>query len=108
MLKTEGMGENQICIYEIYKNTVIPHGHHIYAKLYDIAKSKMCVYPQLDHALPHCKYVLRCCAKCPRIYIPDQQKVDQYLDTIPSIRFHIYHIIVRCKKHGRLPLKMST
>ena len=30
--KTEGLGRNQIHIYETYKNMVIPHGRHIYAK----------------------------------------------------------------------------
>ena len=32
MLKTEGLGKIQICIYETYKNTVMPHERHIYAK----------------------------------------------------------------------------
>ena len=36
MLKTEGLGENQIRIYETYKNTVMPHGRHIYAKASDM------------------------------------------------------------------------
>ena len=31
----------------------MPHGNHIYAKAYDIAKAKNCVYPKSDHALPH-------------------------------------------------------
>ena len=46
-------------IYETYKNTVIPHGLHIYAKASDMAESTMCTYPQSDHALPHWKCVLR-------------------------------------------------
>ena len=29
-------------IYETYKNTIMPHGHHIYAKAYDVAKATMC------------------------------------------------------------------
>ena len=45
MLKTEGLGEKKIYIYKTYKNTAIPHGSHIYAKLYDMAKAKICVYP---------------------------------------------------------------
>ena len=40
-------------IYETYKNTVMPHGRHIYAKSYYISKATMCAYPQSDHALPH-------------------------------------------------------
>ena len=54
--------------------------------------------------LPHWKFVLRCCAKFPGINLPDQETGDWYPDTSPSIRFHIYHLIANCKKHGRLPL----
>ena len=82
----------------------MPHGRHIYAKAYDMAKAKMCAYSQSDHALPHCKCVLRCCAKCPSINLTDQETDDQYPDTIPSIRFHVYNLIEHCTKHGRLPL----
>ena len=64
----------------------------------------MCAYSQSYHALPHCKCVSRCRAKCPSINILDQETDDQYHNTIPSISFHIYHLIVSCTKHGRLPL----
>ena len=64
----------------------------------------MCEYPHSDHELPHWKCVLRCCEKFPGINIPDQETYDQYSNTIPSIRFHIYHLIVRCTTHGRLSL----
>ena len=70
----------------------------------------MCEYPQSDHTLPHWKGVMRCCAKYPSITLPDQETDDQYSDTSPSIRFHIYHIIARCTKNRRIPLtdkKMS-
>ena len=82
----------------------MPHGRHIYAKAYDMAKETMCAYKQSDNALPHWKCALRCCAKCPIINIPDQETDDQYPDTSTSINFHIYHINTRCKKYGRLPL----
>ena len=82
----------------------MPHGRHIYAKAYDMSKSTMCALSQSDHALPHWKCVLRCCDKCPSINLPDQEIDYQYPDTSPSIRFHVYHIIARCKKHGRLSL----
>ena len=82
----------------------MPHESHIYAKSSDMAKAKMCAYPKSDHALPHWKFVLRCFAKCPRINIPDQETYDQYYNLSPSIRFHIYQLIVRCTTHGRLPL----
>ena len=35
-------GEKENRIYETYKNTVMPHGCHIYAKAYDMAKETMC------------------------------------------------------------------
>ena len=50
----------------------MPHGCHIYAKSYDMAKAKMCTYPQSNHTLPHCKCILRFCAECPCINLPCQ------------------------------------
>ena len=83
----------------------MPHGRHIYAKSYDMAKAKMCAYPQSDHALPHLKYVLRSCADCLCINIHDQETDNWYSETTPSIRFHIYHIIARCTDHSIIILK---
>ena len=37
-------------IYETYKNTVMPHGRHIYSKAYDMEKATICAYSQSDHA----------------------------------------------------------
>ena len=71
MLKIEGPGKKKISIYEKYKNTVMPHGRHIYANAYEMTKATMCANLQSDHALPHWKCVLRCCAKCPIINITD-------------------------------------
>ena len=56
MLKTEVlMKKNHIN--ETYKNTVMPHGRHIYAKSSDMEKETMCEYPHSDHAFPHWKCV---------------------------------------------------
>ena len=82
----------------------MPHGRHIYAKAYYISKATICAFPQSYHALPHWKCVLRCFDKCPSINLPDQETDDHYPDTSTSIRFHIYHLIARCAKHGRLTL----
>ena len=65
-------GEKEHHIYTTYKNTVMPHGSHIYAKASDMENATMCTHPQSEHALPHCKCVLRCCSKFPCINIPDQ------------------------------------
>ena len=84
---------------------MMPHGRYIYAKASDMAKAKMCTYPQSDHTLPHWKCVLRCCDNCPCINLTDQETDKKYSEKTPSIRFHIYHIIGRCNAHGRIPLK---
>ena len=57
MLKIEDLVKIKFRINEEYKNTVMPHGRHIYAKASYMEKAKMCEYPQSDHALPHCKCV---------------------------------------------------
>ena len=64
-------GEKSHHIYATYKNTVIPHGRHIYAKASDMENATICTYPQSDYALPHWKCVLRRCAECRYINLPD-------------------------------------
>ena len=66
-------GEKSHHIYETYKNTVMPHVRHIYAKASDMAKATICTYTQSDHTLPHWKCVLRCCAECPHINFSYQE-----------------------------------
>ena len=83
----------------------MPYGSHIYAKASDMTNSTMCTYPQSDHALLHCKCVLRCCADCPCINITYQETTKKHGETTPSIMFHIYHIIGHFTSHGRLSLK---
>ena len=67
-------------------------------------KATIFAYPQSDHELPHWKCVLRCCENFPNVNLPDQEIYDQYSSTIPSIIFHINHIISCCSTHGRLLL----
>ena len=59
----------------------MPHGRYIYTKASDMEMATMCAYTQSDHASPHWKCVLRCCAKCPYVNFPDQETYDQYSDT---------------------------
>ena len=98
-------GEKAHNIYETYKSTVIPHGHHIYAKASDMPKAKMSAYNQSDHSLPYWKCVLRCCSDFPCINISDQDTDNHNSDITPSFRFHIYHIIARCTAHGRISME---
>ena len=83
---------------------VMPHWRHICAKASGTEKATICEYPQSYHALPHWKCLMQCFYKFPSINLPEQEMDDQYTNTSPSIRFHIYHIITRCSTHGRLPL----
>ena len=82
------------------------HGRHLYAKTSDIPKATMCAYPQSYHELPYCKCVMLCCAKCPSVNLPDQETDDQCYNTSPSIRFYIYHLIIRCSAHGSFTLNV--
>ena len=83
----------------------MPHGNHIYAKSSDMENATMCTYPQSNHALSHWKCLLRGCADCPCINVPDQDTTEKNEEKTPSIRFHIYHIIGPCTAHGRISLK---
>ena len=69
MIKIEGLVKKSHHIYETYKNTVMPHGRHIYAKEYDIAQATMCAYTQYDHAPPHWKFLLWCCTESVHVSI---------------------------------------
>ena len=76
-------GEKEHHIYETYINTVITHGRHIYAKASDTENATMCTYTHPDHALPQWKCVLRCCAECPYINIPDQETKKKHEEKKP-------------------------
>ena len=81
-------GEKAHHIYTTYKNTVMPHGIHIYAKASDMENATMCTYPQSDHALPNLKFVLQFCADCPCINIPDQETTKKHDQTTLSMEFY--------------------
>ena len=72
-------------VYETYKNTVMPHGRHIYDKAVELAQATMCTYHQYNHALPQWKCVLWCCANFPCINTPDQETDNNNSYTILSI-----------------------
>ena len=104
ILITEGLGENKISIYETYKNTVMSHRRHIYAKTHNMSKEKMYEYLKSDHASLHWKCVMWFCARCLSFNIPEQETDDQYTNTSTSIRFQSYHLIENCSTHARLLL----
>ena len=59
-------------LFDTYKNSVMPHGSHIYATAAGMAMATMCAYPPPQHALTHWKCVLHCCCNFPCIDLPDQ------------------------------------
>ena len=81
------------------------HMGFIFTPKHMIWQRQQCVriHSQIMH-LQNWKCAMRCYAKCTSINIPYQETDDQYSDTSPSIRFHIYHLISRCSTHGRLTL----
>ena len=91
-------GEKAHHIYETYKNTVMQHGRHINAKASDMAKATMCTYPQSDNALPHWKYVLRCCPDYPCINLPDQETDKKILrhNTLNTVSHLSHHWMLQC------------
>ena len=91
--------EKSNCLFETCKNSVMPHGRRIYETAYVISMAAVFAYPQYQHALPHCKYVLSCCSNFPRIGIPDQESDRHHSNAYTSMRFHIYHLISRGKVH---------
>ena len=74
---------------------------HIW-KIYKYSHATRASY--LRQIIWHWKFVLKCCAKCTSINLPDQETDDQYPKNSDLIRFYIYHLIARCTKHGRLLL----
>ena len=65
-------GEMANCLFETYKNSILPHGHHIYQTASDMSMATMCAYHPSQHALPHWKCVLPCCENFPHIDIRSQ------------------------------------
>ena len=60
-------GEMSNRLFETYKNSVMPHGHHIYETASDMFMETICAYPPSQHEL-----VVHCCADCPRVDLPDK------------------------------------
>ena len=90
-------------IFETYKNAVQPHGYHIYNTAADMAMSTKLNCTYKHHGIPHCKYVLHCCDKCPSIFLPSQEANKDTTNTCPTITFHVYLNISRCTLNGRRP-----
>ena len=70
------------------------HGHHSYQKASVMDMGTIFAYWKSQHALPHCKCVLRCFDNFQHIDIPSQELYDHHSNTCPTISFHVYHLLV--------------
>ena len=92
-------GDMPTHLFDTCKNSVIPHGNHMFQKSSDMAMATMCAYPSSKYALPHYKCVMRCCAQCPWIYLPIPKTDHNSYNVSPTIRFHLYRHISHCTVH---------
>ena len=83
-------GEIVSRIFETYKNSIRPHGCHIYNTSTEIDMEEMCPCPYKHQVILHCKCVLRCFYKYLSIVIPILEANIDTKNTFPRIRFHVY------------------
>ena len=60
------------------------------------------------HGMPHWKWVLRCCDKCPSIVLPSQEENKDTTNTCPTIRFNVYRNVSFFNIHGRRQYHKGT
>ena len=89
-------GEISSRIFETYKNAVQPHVCHIYNIAADMSIPKMCPCNFKHHGLPHWKFVLCFCDKCPIITLPSYEENKDTTNTCPTMRFHVYRNTLCC------------
>ena len=68
--KNKRYGETKDHIIETHSNDVVMNGSHIKKTSTDTIMETMFNFPYDIHNITHWKYVLRCCSKCTRLYIP--------------------------------------
>ena len=49
------------CLFDIYKDSIMPHVKHMCPTAYEIVMEKMCAYKSSNYALTHWKCVYNCC-----------------------------------------------
>ena len=80
----------------------MPYGCHIYITSVYMDISTMCDFPSDKHALPHWKYVLRCCSTCPGIATHNKEYHNTTKTICPTIRFFVLKVVSRCTVNGKL------
>ena len=100
-------GETENHLFETYKNTVMPHGKHIFQIAFEMSMATMCAYPSSKYALPHWKCMLRCCAQYTRIDLPSPKSYQHNLNVIPP-PFLCLSNIAYCIVNGRQSFNEKT
>ena len=101
-------GEIVSRIFETYKNSIRPHGCHIYNTSTEIDMEEMCPCPYKHQVILHCKCVLRCFYKYLSIVIPI---LEANIDTKTIFQEYVfmsikmYHFFIL---HVRLPYEERT
>ena len=72
-------------LFEAFKSYIVPRVNYMFKIASDMAMAKMCAYPSFKYSLPHWKYVMRCCAKCPCIDLPNPES-DQHNPNVSPTR----------------------
>lgn len=88
-----------------YKQHVLPNNNTpLHKKTRDAIKEVMCpIVDSFEHN--HWKCVTGKCTNCPKYNIPLDEEANTEAD---NIRFHVYHLVTSCSKHGLLHLRTKV
>ena len=76
-------------IYDIYKNSVIPHVCYIYKTSSGMYISTLRDFTSDKHALTHWKYLLGSCSKYTILVTPNQELNNKTQTMCPKIQFYV-------------------
>ena len=75
----------------------------MFQTVYEMAMATICAFLSSKYALPHWKFVLRCCAQCPQIDIPSTEADQNNLDLSRTKSLHVYKHIASFTMQYRSP-----
>ena len=78
------------------------NGFHIQKTSTKTVMAKFCLFTSDQHAITHCKRVLRCCTNFPIIFIPGQDP-NKYDTIFFNKTFHVYRLVPCCTFHRKCP-----
>ena len=87
------------CLFETYKNYVLPHGNLMFPTSSYIAIAKCVHIHHQTMPLPNWKFVLHFCEKCPRMDLMSPKSDQNNSNVSPTIKFHVYQHIALFTVH---------